>query len=139
MDTLTNTDKRIFAKNMRKYREQYFSERGGVGRFATSVGVSQRTLSRWLSGALFPSPEHLRAIAKALEVDEQELCGRRKVKNTANNKDFSEVVQGQLDVIDTQMLLLRHNKRALLGEADAKRHRESVRIIGALLKTELGD
>ena len=24
MDTLTNTDKRIFAKNMRKYREQYF-------------------------------------------------------------------------------------------------------------------
>ncbi len=42
-------------------------------------------------------------------------------------------------VIDTHILLLRHSKRALTGKADARRHREGVRIIGELLKTELNE
>jgi transcriptional regulator with XRE-family HTH domain len=138
MDTLTNVEKRRLAMSMRKYRDQFFPGRGGIGRFAKSVGVSPRTLSRWLSGVLSPSPEHLHALAKALEMDERELYGRRKAREADKHSDFPEIVRGQIDVIDTQMLLLRHNKRALLGEADTKRHKESVRIIGMLLKTELG-
>jgi transcriptional regulator with XRE-family HTH domain len=139
MDTLATGEKRRLTVNLRKYREQVFPGRGGIGRFAEAVGVSPRTLSRWLNGVLVPSLEHLHSIAKALGVDEQELCGRRKAKAVGNRSDFQEIVQGQINAIDTQILLLRHNKRALLGEADTKRHKESVRIIGMLLKTELGD
>lgn len=47
--------------------------------------------------------------------------------------------RGIIRAIDTHILLLRHSKRALTGKADARRHREGVRIIGELLKTELDE
>jgi transcriptional regulator with XRE-family HTH domain len=104
------------------------------------VGVSPQSASRWLNGRLTQPPARLHAIAEALGVSEEELWGRRKADMESDMPgDLPESVQGQIDAIDTQILLLRHNKRALLGKGDVKRHKEGVRIIRELLKTELSE
>ena len=138
MDCLTDRENKALVENMRKHRDRVFPGRGGLKRFARAIGVSSPSLSRWLNGRLTPPSARLHAIAKALGMDVGELCGRQKMETDAPG-DLPEIMRGQIDAIDTQILLLRHNKRALLGETDAKRHHEGVRIIGELLKSELGD
>ncbi len=141
MDTRTDVEKRRLIENIRKHCDRVFPGRGGVRRFAEAVGVSPRTASRWLNGALLPPPARLHAIAKALGVSKRTLCGGRKIPMEAAPPPagLPEIVQGQIEAIDTHILLLRHSKRALTGKADARRHREGVRIIGDLLKTELNE
>ncbi len=140
MNSLNDLEKKIVIENMRKYRDQIFPGWGGVGRFAKAVGVSQQLMSRWLGGKNAPPATRLPAIARALGVDEEELRGRWKADAEAEAPvESGEVIQGQIAAIDAQILLLRHNRRALLGETDVTRHREGIRIIGEMLKAELRD
>ena len=140
MGVCTKAERRRLIENLRKHYDRIFPGRGGVRRFAEAVGVSPRTVSRWLNGVLLPSQARLHTIAKVLEVSERVLCERRKTPvQTGLPAGLPEIVQGQIEAIDTHILLLRHSKRALTGKADARRHREGVRIIGDLLKTELNE
>ncbi len=65
-----------------------------------------------------------------------ELCSQQSPE-ADKAADAPDVVQEQIAVIDTVILLLTYNKRALLGEAKAKRYKEGFRIIRELLKSEL--
>lgn len=139
MDYFSEQEKKAFIRNLRKHRERVFPGWGGNGLLAKAADVSPQSLSQWMGGKRAPSPEHVYALAKALGVDARELCGRRKVKADAPGDDLPEIVKGQIAAIDTLILMLRHNRRALLGETDAKRHKEGVRIIKQLLEKELED
>ncbi len=140
MNVLIDVEKKTLVDNMRKHCERVFSGWGGVKRFAEAVGVSPQSASRWLSGKLTPPQARLHAIAEVLGVDEEELCGRRKAEMAVDTpRDLPESVQGQIDAIDTQILLLMYDKQALMGKVDAKRHKECVRIIRKVLKMELNE
>ena len=92
-----------------------------------------------MHGKRVPPPARLHAIAKALGVDVWELCGRHREDEAETLSDLPESAQGQIAVIDTLILLLRHSKQALLGKTDAQRHKKGLQIIKTLLEKELND
>jgi transcriptional regulator with XRE-family HTH domain len=139
MKHFIDKEKKVFVGNLRKQRERVFPGRGGDGLLAKAAGVSPRLLSQWMNGKRAPSPEQVDALAKALGVDVLELRGRRKAKAGAPGADRPDIVMGQVDAIDTMILMLWYNKRALLGETDGSRHRECMRIIRQLMEKELED
>jgi transcriptional regulator with XRE-family HTH domain len=134
MDFSDDIETSTFAENLRTYRDRMFPGWGGLGRFAKAAGVSPDALSRWMSGKQIPTMARLNALAKALGVEVGDLYGRQKTENSGDSPD---IVQGQIAVIDTLLLVLTYNKRMLLGEADATRHKEGFRIIRELLRSEL--
>ncbi len=134
MDYLADTEKWVFAENLRKYREQAFPGWGGLGRFAKAAGVSSYTLSQWMSGKQMPSTARIHALAKVLGVEAGELYTPQAPEAETSIPDF---VQEQIAVIDTLVLLLTYNRQALLGKVDAWSRNEGFRIINALVQGEL--
>ncbi len=136
MSFIDNVETSMFAENLRKYRNQAFPGWGGLGRFAKAAGVTPNTMSLWMSGRQMPSTKRIHALAKTLGVEVGELCGPQAPEAEASG-EVPEFVQEQIAVIDTLILLLTLNRRALLGEADARRRNEGFRIINAVVQSEL--
>jgi transcriptional regulator with XRE-family HTH domain len=63
---------------------------------AANMGVGENTVQRWEAGTSQPIPEHLRSLAKALDLDVRDLLPRR-VSATPSIKDLRELASLTLE------------------------------------------
>lgn len=114
MQTLTKTQLKQLAENIRSYRDKHFPERGGGNRLAKAIGVSPQLMSQWANGARMPPAKKLHALAKVFGVSIQALCGLPEAAKPPRR--LTKVQQGRLAAIDTMILLLNCQRDALLGK-----------------------
>lgn len=63
---------------------------------AANMGVGENTVQRWEAGTSQPIPQHLRALAKALDLDVRDLLPRR-VSANPSIKDLRELAGKSLE------------------------------------------
>ncbi len=114
MQTLTKSQLKRLAENIRSCRDKQFPERGGNNRLAKAIGVSPQMLSQWVNGARMPPIEKLQALANVFGLSIQALCGLP--EEAKPPKRLTKIQQGRLAAIDTMILLLTRQRDALLGK-----------------------
>ncbi|MCD8349182.1 MAG: helix-turn-helix transcriptional regulator [Planctomycetaceae bacterium] len=116
MQTLTRSQLKRMAENIRSCRDKQFPERGGNNRLAKAIGVSPQTLSQWINGSRMPPIEKLQALVTVFGISIQALCGLPEAAKPPRR--LTKVQQGRLAAIDTMIFLLTRQRDALLGKKD---------------------
>jgi transcriptional regulator with XRE-family HTH domain len=137
MDTSTRINSQKLAKNIRKFRDIHFSEKGDDKRLAELAGVTPRTLSHWMRGTRTPSPAKLYALAKAFGISIQELCGLPRPPQLRSFKHLPDTVKGRIMAVDVLLLLLREYRRALVNTRDGGKAARIIREFRKVAEQEL--
>ena len=135
MQTLTKTQLKQLAVNIRSCRDKYFPERGGGNRLAKAIGVSPQLMSQWVNGARMPPVEKLHALAKVFGISMQALCGLPEAAKPPRR--LTKLQQGRLAAIDTMILLLNRQRDALLGKKGGTDFRRNFTALKEMIEREM--